>query len=147
MPQRQPAGIAVITGRQVRQVRRNAAGRGKPDQRKPVLQIPGSRRAARRCCACGTALPDQIPGMAALARLSRAGTFSKRGDLQQQAWRWALAHRASDGSLPSGLEIARQHGRHERWGRLVKRAGAAGEFATEPSLRLIDQRLSSAQSE
>jgi hypothetical protein len=23
--------------------------------------------------------------------------------------------------IPSGREIARQHGRHERWGRLVKR--------------------------
>jgi hypothetical protein len=74
--------------------------------------------------------------MAALARLSGR-------DLQQQAWRWALAHPASDGSLPSGLEIARQHGRHERWGRLVKRVGAAGEFASESSLRLIDERLSS----
>lgn len=68
-------------------------------------------------------------------------------DLQRQAWRWALAHRASDGSLPSGLEIACQHGQHKHWGRLVKRAGAAGEFATEDSLRLTDQRLSSAQSE
>jgi hypothetical protein len=85
----------------MRQVRRDAAGRGKPHQRKPVLQIPGSRWAARRCRACGTALPDQIPGMA---------------------------------STSVG-------------GRLVKRAGAAGEFATEPSLRLIDQRLLSALSE
>ena len=25
-------------------------------------------------------------------------------------------------------EIARQYGRHERWGRLVKKAGLAGEF-------------------
>jgi len=51
-----------------------------------------------------------------------------RRNLQRQAWEWALAHRAGDGSLPSGREIARQYGRHERWGRLVKRAGAAGEF-------------------
>jgi hypothetical protein len=56
-------------------------------------------------------------------------------DLQRQAWQWALANRAGDGSLPSGREIARQYGWHERWGRLVKRSGTAGEFATgnEPS--------------
>jgi len=33
------------------------------------------------------------------------------------------------GSLPSGGEIARQYGRHEQWGRLVKRAGLAGELS------------------
>jgi len=44
------------------------------------------------------------------------------------AWRWAQANRASDGSLPSGSDIGREHGRHERWGRLVKRAGLAGEL-------------------
>ena len=42
---------------------------------------------------------------------------------------WALANRAADGSLPAGSEIARQYGRCERWGRLVKNAGLAGEFA------------------
>ncbi len=50
-------------------------------------------------------------------------------DLQRRAWQWALANRLVDGSLPTGREIARQYGRHERWGRLVKRSGAAGEFA------------------
>jgi hypothetical protein len=49
-------------------------------------------------------------------------------DLQQRAWRWALSHRASDGSLPSGSAIAAAHGRQERWGRLVKKAGQAGTF-------------------
>jgi hypothetical protein len=44
----------------------------------PSRRSSGSRRAARRCRACGTALADQIPGMAALARLSRAGTYSTR---------------------------------------------------------------------
>jgi hypothetical protein len=70
-------------------------------------------------------------------------------DLRQQAWQWALAHRAGDGSLPSGRQIARQYGRHERWGRLVKYSGAAGELAhrsepgerDEPDLRLVGQRL------
>jgi Protein of unknown function (DUF2637) len=67
------------------------------------------------------------------------------GDLRCQAWQWALANRADNGSLPSGREIAVQYGRHERWGRLVKRSGAAGEFAAdsepgEPGLRLVGQR-------
>ncbi len=47
-------------------------------------------------------------------------------DLQQRAWQWTLAHREGDGSLPSGSAIARAHGRQERWGRLVKKAGQAG---------------------
>jgi hypothetical protein len=42
------------------------------------------------------------------------------------AWQWALANRSGDGSLPSGSDIGRQHGRRERWGRLVKRSGLAG---------------------
>jgi Protein of unknown function (DUF2637) len=50
-------------------------------------------------------------------------------ELQRQAWRWALANRASDGTLPAGREIARHYGRRERWGRLVKSTGLAGEFA------------------
>jgi hypothetical protein len=45
----------------------------------------------------------------------------------------------------SGREIARRYGRHERWGRLVKRAGAAGQLAAEPSLRLVDQESSLAR--
>jgi hypothetical protein len=48
---------------------------------------------------------------------------------QQQAWQWALANRAAGGALPSGQEIARAHGRKERWGRLVKSAGQAGAFS------------------
>ena len=38
------------------------------------------------------------------------------------AWQWALANRSGDGSLPSGRDIGRQHGR------LVKRSGLAGEL-------------------
>ena len=63
---------------------------------------------------------------------ARQGSGRSRGqrnagvDLQRQAWEWALANRAQDGSLPSGRMIARHYGRHERWGRLVKRAGLAG---------------------
>ena len=40
----------------------------------------------------------------------------------------ALANQSGDGALPSGRDIGRQHGRHERWGRLVKRSGLAGEL-------------------
>jgi len=49
-------------------------------------------------------------------------------EMQILAWQWAVANRAADGSLPSGRDIGREHGRHERWGRLVRRSGMAGEL-------------------
>src|SRR5262249_59546595 len=80
-----------------------------------------------------------------------AGQGGASRDLQGQAWHGALAHRAGDGSLPSGSEIARQYGRHERWGRLVKQAGAAGEFDdgefSEPGLHLVQPATPSAAPE
>ena len=57
------------------------------------------------------------------------------GDLRWQARQWALANRADDGSLPSVRVIDVQCGRHERWGRLVKHSGAAGEFAADSEPR------------
>ncbi len=51
--------------------------------------------------------------------------------LADSPWLWALASQSSDGVLPSGWAIARAHGRQERWGRLVKTAGLAGDFETE----------------
>jgi hypothetical protein len=57
-----------------------------------------------------------------------SGTFARGQGLRRQAWEWALAHRENDGSLPSGKAIAAEFDRHERWGRLVKREGLAGEF-------------------
>jgi hypothetical protein len=51
-------------------------------------------------------------------------------EAQLLAWQWALANRSDDGSLPSGRDIGSEHGRHERWGRLVKRSGLAGELST-----------------
>jgi hypothetical protein len=39
-----------------------------------------------------------------------------------------VANKAADGSLLSGKVIADRYGRHERWGRLVKAYGNAGEF-------------------
>jgi hypothetical protein len=99
----------------MRQVRRSAAACGKAQLRKPGPQI--SRREApagnvrrRRQRPSGPSPHSEGPG-------GQGGTSR---DLQRQAWQWALANRAGDGSLPSGREIARQYGRHERWGRLVK---------------------------
>jgi hypothetical protein len=43
-----------------------------------------------------------------------------------QTLQWAVNGQARDGSLLSGKDIACQHGRHERWGMLVKRAGLVG---------------------
>jgi hypothetical protein len=59
----------------------------------------------------------------------RAGRAELGLDARRQAWLWAVANRSADGSLPSGKVIADRYGRHERWGRLVKAAGIAGEFA------------------
>jgi hypothetical protein len=122
----------------MRQVRRSAAGTTEPQWRKsgPQSSRPGTgdegvRRSRARQPGPGGA--EHGP--------ARAGGGGRV--LQPQAWHWALAHQAGDGSLPSGREIAGQYGRHERWGRLVKRAGAAGEFSrqfSEPSLRLVEQQ-------
>jgi hypothetical protein len=49
-------------------------------------------------------------------------------DVRLETWRWAQDNRAEDGSLPSGSDIGTRYGRHERWGRMVKRSGLAGEL-------------------
>jgi hypothetical protein len=63
-----------------------------------------------------------------------AGHIAVGRDLQRRAWQWAKSNPAGDGTLPTGRAIARQFGRHERWGRLVKRDGLRGdlEVAEEP---------------
>jgi Protein of unknown function (DUF2637) len=97
-----------------------------------VRRAPGStagnKRVAHRRRVMNQADPasPQQRRSAAGAALHRAGGG---GELQLQAWQWALAHRAGDGSLPSGKAIARQYGRQERWGRLVKQAELEGAFA------------------
>jgi Protein of unknown function (DUF2637) len=128
----------------VRQVRQSAAVSGKVRLGRPGPRI--SRREGRdgnvqrpRRRFSEPSLPGEVSG----------GRGGASGGLRWQAWQWALAHRAGDGSLPSGREIARQYGRHERWGRLVERSGAAGELTHgselggrgEPDLRLVGQRL------
>jgi hypothetical protein len=104
-----------------RQVRRGAV-QDKPRGRQSQ-QRPGSAVAVRRAPLAGLRL---VPP----PELGKGGRGSG-GDLQRRAWQWALAHRASDGSLPSGSAIARAHGRKERWGRLVKNAGQAGLFGPD----------------
>jgi len=49
---------------------------------------------------------------------------------QREAWRWAQSKQAQDGALPSGRDIGIKYGRHERWGRMVKQSGLAGELGS-----------------
>jgi Protein of unknown function (DUF2637) len=117
----------------MRQVRHGASASGKAQRGKSGSQISPARDGdARRPRQRGLeqGAPSAGPG----------GRGGASRDLQRQAWQWALANRAGDGSLPSGREIAGQYGRHERWGRLVKAAGAASELGDapgEPALRLV----------
>jgi hypothetical protein len=71
-----------------------------------------------------SALPAERAGRAALTTAVPPGRAA-----QLDAWLWAQQNRAGDGSLPSGKDIGRAYGRHERWGRLVKRSGLAGDLA------------------
>jgi len=58
----------------------------------------------------------------------RSGRRESGLDVRRQAWQWAVANPGPGGSLPSGKVIGDRYGRHERWGRLVKASGTAGEF-------------------
>ncbi len=125
----------------MRQVRRSAAASSKAELGKPGPQV--SRREGRGKDAQHPRRRSSEPSPHGEASGGRSGVS---GDLRRQAWQWALANRSGDGSLPSGREIACQYGRHERWGRQVKRAGAGGELAHggdpgEPGLRLVGQPL------
>ncbi len=84
--------------------------------------LPGS--SVRRAAAAGTGAAGDGSG----DRMVCAARGAAGREVRLDAWRWALENRAEDGSLPAGREIARQYGRHERWGRLVKRSGLAGEL-------------------
>jgi hypothetical protein len=95
----------------IRQVRITAAGHAGARQR--LFQPPpaGLARSVPAGPAPGRlAVPGRRPG---------PGPGDGRAvgpDLPQDAWQWAEANRAGDGSFPSGREIARRYGRHERWG-------------------------------
>lgn len=81
----------------------------------------------------GAPLASAADPAAAMSADGSARLSMPAPELRREAWRWALDHRAEDGSLPSGRAIAGQYGRHERWGRLVKRSGLAGQRVWEPS--------------
>ena len=93
-------------------------------------------------------VPAAKPAPAAELRLVRPpklghGPRNRAGvDLQRRAWQGALAHRAGDGSLPSGS--AATHGRQERWDRLVKKVGHAGTLCptSAPQTTAPDGELS-----
>ena len=129
----------------MRQVRRSAAGRDKPQSRRP-----GSRSSPQGAGETQVRRPRAGRRGPSGGGQGAAGHGGAGRELQRQAWQWALAQRADDESLPSGSQIACQFGRQERWGRLVKRAGTAGEFSTEasePALRLVEQQPSPAAAE
>jgi hypothetical protein len=110
----------------MRQVRLSAAARGNAQLSKRRRQIsrrvsPGKDGQGERSRPSGLNPRSKVSG----------GRRDASGDLRRQAWQWALANQGGDGSLPSGREIAGRYGRHERWGRLVKRAGRAGEIDDE----------------
>lgn len=118
-----------------RQVRGSAAADTRSEQPEDVQQTEreavGARTSAR--------------GLTLVQAGVRPGGDARRAaggrELQRQAWQWALTNRASDGALPTGSQIARQHGRHERWGRLVKTAGMAGEFTISNVSSRLDAPL------
>jgi hypothetical protein len=91
------------------------------------------RRQLSRSAATATAAAAVAAESAATSRRAGRAVATPPGptgrEVWLEAWKWAQANRAEDGSLPSGGDIARQYGRHERWGRLVKRSGLAGELS------------------
>ena len=94
-----------------------------------AAEVSPSRQRSRHASSLAT---TAVAGTAAVIP-SRQQPDRKRelaGQTQLNAWQWAQDNRARDGALPSGKDIARQYGRHERWGRLVKQAGLAGELGT-----------------
>ena len=76
-----------------------------------------------------TARQESAAADSSSAVRKQPGEHEAGQDVRRQAWQWALANRAADGTLPSGNAIAARFGRHERWGRMVKSSGAAGQLA------------------
>jgi hypothetical protein len=99
-------------------------------RRQQDFMQPGAKgRAGDRAPVPGLALVQQHPARQIMG-----------SELQREAWQWALANRADDGSLPSGKQIADRYGRHERWGRLVKHAGSTGKLSHHE--RTADEQVS-----
>ncbi|WP_233508094.1 DUF2637 domain-containing protein [Spongiactinospora gelatinilytica] len=94
----------------------------------------------RQSCTPGLVI-SSAPGAAATddqrpLESEAGGDHLNQGDegreLQRLAWRWALANRRPDGTLPPGAVIAAQFSRSSRWGRWVKHLGESGRFHQEP---------------
>jgi hypothetical protein len=100
-------------------------------QVRQVAETTASNRSARRSPGIAvrpgtTRVGEPVPASGAMTGERRlAGR-----DVRLQAWRWAQDNQAEDGSLPSGKDIGSRYGRHERWGRMVKRSGLSGELGT-----------------
>jgi Protein of unknown function (DUF2637) len=105
----------------MRQVRQGAAASGKVRAARPGPRIhrreglDGNVHRPRRRLS-ESAAPGEASG----------GRDGASGDLRWQAWQWALANRAGDGSPPSGREIACPTAAIERRGS-GRRGGAAGQ--------------------
>jgi Protein of unknown function (DUF2637) len=109
-----------------RQVRGSAMGQKGDTGLKQTLRRPHEAKSTG-------ARNRVVPGLTLVQPRPASGRAGGR-DLRRQAWQWALANRAHDGSLPSGKQIADRYGRHERWGRLVKRAGSAGDLSHDEEI-------------
>jgi Protein of unknown function (DUF2637) len=96
-----------------------------------VRRAAESGASGRRPRRSADSAPSVVAAISSGPGMKRATASPKRRlagqDLRLDAWQWAQDNRAQDGSLPSGKDIGIQYGRHERWGRMVKRAGLADE--------------------
>jgi hypothetical protein len=94
-----------------------------------VTESPASKQLARRSRGPAKAAIASVSERISTSTVTPDGRTAGR-DVQREAWRWAQDNRAEDGSLPSGRDIGSRYGRHERWGRMVKRSGLSGEIGT-----------------
>jgi hypothetical protein len=106
----------------MRQVRQLRPGRSRRPQ-----QVQNKARELQRRTRDRQRQPSAPPPGKPVSSPTVAASGADR-TLQRRAWQWALAHRRSDGLLPSGGEVARQFERSPRWGRLVKNTGLDGQF-------------------
>jgi hypothetical protein len=98
--------------------------------RRAAPNVPSVPRAQRSPSGTASAAAPRAIGPAA----TRKGAPDRRRtvgpDMQREAWRWAQSKQAEDGALPSGRDIGARYGRHERWGRMVKHSGLAGQLGS-----------------
>jgi hypothetical protein len=93
-----------------------------------VDDLAGGDRRQERILPAATQSSQPALRVVGIGKSSKVGGMRADGpgNLQRQAWQWALANLDADGALPSGKAIAGAYGRQERWGRLVKSQGQAG---------------------